>query len=202
MTAEVNLYNQYQKQLDKDRYFRKLPSPQQKQIIQECIEEGRKCAKEIYDGTSGLSKEELQDIVSRQGVHVVYKDTKYDLPYIAEYIHRKNQIDLYNRRIKQMQEILSANHPEYFCWHDLFDMCLAHELFHHLETVKNGVTGKIAGIPVKRIGFIPATHWLSEGSEIAAHAFVKELLDLDFNTYTFADEMAEYIANEREDSSK
>ena len=202
MTAEENLYHQYYNHLSKDRHFRKLSLSQQDQIIEKCTEEGRKCAREIYSGVSVPSKEELQKVVSRQGVHVVYKDTKYDLPYIAEYIHRKNQIDLYNRRIKQMQEILSVNHPEYFCRYDLFDMCLAHELFHHLETVKNGVTGKIAGIPVKLLGLISATHWLPEGSEIAAHAFVKELLALDFSTYTFAEEMAEYIANEREDSAK
>lgn len=202
MTAEENLYHQYHNHLSKDCHFQKLLLPQQEQIIKKCVEEGSRCAKELYDGASAPSKEELQEILNQQGIHVVYKDTKYDLPYIAEYIHRKNQIDLYTRRIKQMQEILSVNHPEYFLQYDLFDMCLSHELFHHLETVKNGVTGKIAGIPVKLLGLIPTTHWLPEGSEIAAHVFVKELLALDFSTYTFAEEMAEYIAKEREDSSK
>lgn len=202
MTAEENLYHQCNHHLSKDSHFRKLSLPQQEQIIERCIEEGRKCAKEIHDGVSAPSKEELQEIVRQQGIRLEYKDTKYDLPYIAEYIHRKNQIDLYNRRIKQMQEILSVNHPEYFCQYDLFDMCLSHELFHHLETVKNGVTGKIAGIPVKLLGLIPTMHWLPEGSEIAAHAFVKELLNLDFSTYTFAEEMAACIANERKEANK
>ena len=143
-----------------------------------------------------MDGDSLQPLVESYGIYVKTLDTKYDLPYIAEYTHRNRTIVLYDRRIRQMQQILAGVHPEYFRQYSLHHMCLAHELFHHLESVKNGSTGRIAGIPGKLFGLIPFTHWIAEGSEIAAHAFVCTLLDLSINTYTFADEMAASLSSE------
>lgn len=186
----------YLARLRSDRHVRRLPLPEQKRIIDRCVACGENAARDILRERGCVDGDSLQPLVESYGIYVNILDTKYDLPYIAEYTHRNRTIVLYDRRIRQMQQILAQVHPEYFREYSLRHMCLAHELFHHLESVKNGSTGKIAGVPGKLFGAIPITHWVAEGSEIAAHAFVRTLLNLSFQTYTFADEMAAYLSSE------
>lgn len=189
-------YTPYLARLKSHRQARKLPLSEQERIIDSCITCGENAARDILREKGSVDGDSLQPLAESYGIYVKTLDTKYDLPYIAEYTHRNRTIVLYDRRIRQMQQILAGVHPEYFRQYSLHHMCLAHELFHHLESVKNGSTGRIAGIPGKLFGVIPITHWIAEGSEIAAHAFVCTLLDLSINTYTFADEMAASLSSE------
>lgn len=189
MADQVN-YIQYLKKMGKNRKFNRLSLQEQRKIIDCCIACGREAAQAVRGDKGAPDREALWNLVRSYGLQINVLDTKYDLPYIAEYTHRKRTITLYARRIRQMQDILAERHPSYFEKYDLVQMCLAHELFHHLESMKNGTTGRIAGIPGKFLGIFPYRSWMEEGSEIAAHSFVSALLDLAFNTYFFAEEMA------------
>lgn len=199
MAEEERLHQCYLSNLKKDPHFRRLPAPQQEDLVSQCLAWGERMAEMVKQALGPADEATLCAWARQQGVQVHYLETKYDLPYIAEYTPLKKTIDLYTRRIRQMQSTLEKNHPEYFESHTLAQMCLAHELFHHLECTENRTTGKLISAPAKALGLFPYRHYFPEGSEIAAHRFVSLVLDLEFSTYTFADEM---IAQESQESEE
>lgn len=189
MADEKQLYPCYIEKLKKDPHFCPLPSQQQDALVSQCLAWGERMAEHARKALGQVNESSLRSWAQQQGVQIHFLETKYDLPYIAEYTPHKKSIDLYTRRIQEMQDTLERTHPEYFERYSLTEMCLAHELFHHLECMENRSTGKIISTQAKRFGFFPYKHYFSEGSEIAAHRFVSVLLGLEFSTYTFADEM-------------
>lgn len=178
----------YLQQMGKDKRVAALPQTQQEDLVQTAL---------TYGETQGMKLRQTMaeqgctfpEVVRQSGVTIQAIDTKYDLPYIAEYTAKTKTITLYKRRIAEMQAVLAEIHPQYFETHTLEELSLAHEFFHHLERLHHGATGKLIAIDCKWGGLIPYRHFLDEGSEIAAHRFVTVLFDLPYSTYTFSDEL-------------
>ncbi len=51
-------------------------------------------------------------------------------------------------------------------------------------------TGRLIWVKKRFLGLVPYKHYFAEGSEIAAHVFAGEMMDLPFSTYEFVDEAA------------
>ncbi len=184
--------------LRKDKLFASLGQEEQIRLCREAEEAGIRYAEEAGRKISSRDFAGLSDWLAGEGVSVERLDTKYQLPYIAEYEELKKKITLYTRRIEHMQRTLMTVHPEYFESHSLEEMCLAHEAFHFLEKRDHRTTGRLIRTDRKLLGFIPVRHYYAEGSEIAAHVFVTELLDLPFSPYTMVDEAVAVWNKEKE----
>ena len=122
----------------------------------------------------------------------------FGMAYLAEYEAGRKKIVLYTDRIAEVERTLKTRHPEYFKRCSLTDMCLAHEFFHHLERCQFGSTGRIIRYRSKLFGILPYRRRSGTASEIAAHTFVKHLLELEFSTWGFAD-MVKDIYEHREE---
>ncbi len=186
--VSTHMIPQFLDGLRKNKYFAGLSHEEQHQLLEKCIQYGEIKAKMLGDAIGQVDEASLRKWCAEQKIKVESVSTKYDLPYISEYIGRKRLINLYPRRINEMQESLSKVCPEYFETCSLIEMCLAHEMFHHIEHEEYGVTGRIIRV---RSGLMPFLHSVDEGSEIAAHTFVSALLELPFSTYTFAEQLKE-----------
>lgn len=188
----------YRQKLCKDKVFSTLPLQEQNELIGAAVAAGRQMAHEVSPQLASIDFIGISAWLSILGIHVEKLDTKYQLPYIAEYEELKKKITLYSSRIRQIEDTLRKESPDYFETHSLDEMCLLHECFHHLESRKFKTTGRIIGKTVKALGLIPVCHYFPEGSEIAAHEFVSEMLSLPFSTYTFVDEAVEAWKIEKE----
>jgi hypothetical protein len=62
----------------------------------------------------------------------------------------------------------------------LTGMCVAHELFHHIEHDTGRFVNNGYRLPVLDMGFLKIEKSLSVLSEIAAHSFARSLLGLPF----------------------
>ena len=71
--------------LRKDWRFAHLPKEQQKALIEQSIQFGEEKARQIKAALLRVNGETLHCLCAQRGVQVVNLETKYDLPYIAEY---------------------------------------------------------------------------------------------------------------------
>ena len=184
--------------LKKDKTFAALDPVEQERLCREAEESGVRYACSVREQVPEPDFLELRKWLLGEGITVMKLDTKYQLPYIAEYEETKKRITLYTRRINDMQRALSIVHPEYFGTHPLETLCLAHETFHHLEKKDHRTTGRLIWTDTKLLGLLPVRHYYAEGSEIAAHVFVSELLDLPYSPYTLVDEAVAVWNEEKE----
>ena len=141
--ASEELHDLFRNALRKDKCFAALPAGRQEELLQKAVQEGTERADKLRAELETPDFEGIRRWLLDDGIRVVKLDTKYQLPYIAEYEEKKKQITLYVRRIAQMQQTLEKLHPEYFEKCPLEEMCLAHECFHHLEKKGNHTTGRL-----------------------------------------------------------
>lgn len=185
------------KGLRRDKTFAALDEKEQIDLCEKVMEEGTRYAWWLKKELLEVSQVVLKKWLWKDRIRVEKLDVKYQLPYIAEYEETKKQITLYTNRITDMQKALSTIHPEYFEKYSLEDMCLAHECFHHLERKDHKTTGRLIYVEKRMFGLIPYKHYFAEGSEIAAHMFVSELMGLPFTTYTMAEEAVSVWKNQK-----
>lgn len=128
--------------------------------------------RKVYGAIS--SKEELTDIIQLFGARV-YLNNNTDAPdRLSEYDEEKKLIICYNRQIDRIQ----SDKQPVFQPVSLLALCLAHELFHHLEAVKIGKVSDQVKISYKIFGFLRFHRRIEATREIAAHAFVMRLFNL------------------------
>jgi hypothetical protein len=103
------------------------------------------------------------------------------IPILAEYEPFSRTIRLYHEKIIAVENFLKRMFPAIIAVHSLCSLCLAHEIFHHIEHASLGATGRLIGIPAKLLWLIPVRRTVAAASEAAAHLFVKELLNLEYS---------------------
>ncbi|NMA66180.1 MAG: hypothetical protein GX957_08080 [Clostridiaceae bacterium] len=197
------LYNEAEKEfflkkLRQDKEFSLLEESLQNSLLDKGIDFGARKANELaelYD--CNIQLKSLKCLIEAYNISIEYVNTEYDFPFLAEYTPFRKKILLYPATIKSAEKNLTEIQPRYFEHYSLEDMCLAHELFHHIEHTVFGSTGKIAFVNKKLIGKIKIKKYFPEISEIAAHTFVKVLLNLNFSTYDFSEKLNEYYKNKK-----
>ena len=177
----------YMRDLCIDKVFASLDEPSREKYLETCISLGQHIADD-FTARYGVpsSSKRLCEIAEENGVTV--KEIKDDgkLPFLSEYISSFGaRIELFPKKIQQTEEYLRSVNPDFFSSVSMKGMCIAHELFHHIERGLLKGTGRIVSIPVKRLGIFPAVHYVSQASEAAAHTFVKHWLKLSFSPYLF-----------------
>lgn len=100
----------------------------------------------------------------------------------AEYDTETRTITLYEPSMLEVQAALAHTLPEPWSPAVVADMHIAHELFHHLESVRiRPVHEQLPPVVTFRLGrFLTTRTRARRCREIAAHAFARELLGLPF----------------------
>ena len=178
--------------LRQDRVFRKLLPSQQIERLYDCIRYGMEQARKVKNHYGLLEGEmSLEKILREWGVTVERITADWHLPYLGEYMGKKRKITLYLARIGEVSEALKRIYPQVFERYSLSTLCLAHEMFHHLEQSELGSNGGVLRLEQKLWGPFHYRHRVEEGSEIAAHTFVQVLFELPISTYDFSSDISQ-----------
>ena len=159
-------------ELTRDLLYRKIPQKDCNNIADRAWETGVKAAKALLKSNSGKS---IQQIALDEGLTVEHKDTDNvagNVRYFSEYYSGLKKIILYDSSIKKWSE---ANA---FTVKEANELILSHEIYHHLECTKLGLTSKQYTVPTIQIGRLKlGKSGIRALSEIAAHGFSRTFYD-------------------------
>ncbi|MEF2968208.1 hypothetical protein V3851_20460 [Paenibacillus sp. M1] len=168
-------------ELAQDPLFHKIPPDRIPYYVRASLEAGRAAAA-AYAGRS------VRDICGREGLR--YEISKrsgkfHNVSFRAQIDFAKPspEVIIYASSLAEMEQACravmgEANSPER---ERLIDIHLAHELYHYLEYKSGNFTNeRLEPITVFRIGPFAKTSTVVKCSEIAAHAFCKEIIGLPF----------------------
>ena len=101
---------------------------------------------------------------------------------MSRYNRRPPTIVVYENTLRQCRENLARHElaRDAGPMPDLTSICVAHELYHHLELHSMNFVNLGYKIPIMDLGFIKIEKSLSVLSEIAAHAFARYMLELPY----------------------
>jgi len=171
---------QLQRELDRDKSLRDLKQGEKKRILAEAVDFGTKVAdwvREEFGIPENLS--ELTQLAEKTGA--VVRMTRHGIMSgtLAEYDEATREIFCYVDVVEKIEGGIAEPLVDKFGTYDLISLTVAHELFHHLENIKFGKADqRIIGREVVWLGLFHTRISVAAAREIAAHAFVKRLLDL------------------------
>lgn len=154
-------------------YTKSLPDQEKIEIIRAAVRLGEKRAGELKDEFRSASPSQ---ILIMQGIRILEEDdrdnTRPDFVKFAEF-HVKQKKVLLNSQVLgavslQMERKLVK------------EMILCHEMYHYFEMFRWGRTGDSFKRKVKLFQMIPVTRRILPAEEIAANAFTKAYLKLEF----------------------
>lgn len=144
------------------------------EIIQAAIRLGKIHAKQILDE---YGKQSPRMLLEKLGVEIESEREKqhFNNNYVkfAEYYAKSGIIYLNMEAIQTLSRKISYKMAE--------DIILCHELYHHFEITRWGLTSEKFIRTVKLFGVIPVKRKMLPSAEIAANSFTKTYLDLEFN---------------------
>lgn len=107
-----------------------------------------------------------------------------------------NKISVYMESVRKAETLVQSNDlKDLICGVNIKDVLIAHEIFHFIESQKNDIYTKRKKIQLWKLGPIKYKSGLVVLGEIAAMAFAKELLQLDYSPHLF-DVLLLYAHNE------
>lgn len=162
-----------------EKFFNQLLDGEKQRILNEAVDFGSHLAEKVRerigspDGTESIRK---MLISLGCGLRI---DDEVDLPGpMSEYEEDLLAARFFTRRIRTRAEQAAERDEWHAGWLELFEQCLARELFHHVE---NTISGKASHhIRIKRNiwGVFPASEPVESSRIIAGIVFVKEFLNL------------------------
>lgn len=167
-------------ELDRDRNAARLPPGERERLVGAALEAGSEAARGLWERYGDLDP---ADLARRLEVAIEESDGEGGyggVTVFADYTPRPPRVRLYGRAIDDLDRRLDA-YPDV----DLLSksgtrpVFVAHELFHHLETLQPASTlSRLHRVPLLTIGPVKLTGQLRSLSEIAAGAFAQSLLGL------------------------
>lgn len=165
-------------ELSNDLLFHKIPKDKITYYIEESLKIGRAIAKE-FKGRDilGLCKEhniELEYIKESKKTYGVSFRAQVEMD------KKHTKIWLYEGSILELSDNSSFEGRKPIDFKNALSIHLSHEFFHYLEYTNNDfVSNKLDQVVTMKLPFFTRKAHINRCSEIAAHAFAKELLDLE-----------------------
>ncbi|MNJ38467.1 hypothetical protein D3C77_333140 [compost metagenome] len=168
-------------ELAQDPLFHKISKNRIPYYVRASLDRGKQMAGN-YTGAS------IRTLCQREGLRyeISGKSGKFHhVSFRAQIDFAKNppEIIVYSSSLSEMQQALETilGHEESPDMDRLIDIHLAHEFYHYLEYKAGRFTNELLEpIEVLRLGFYTKRSSVVKCSEIAAHAFCKELIGLPY----------------------
>ncbi|HHT05280.1 MAG TPA: hypothetical protein GXZ97_03310 [Hydrogenispora sp.] len=160
-------------ELARDLHYHKIPAAERDKIADRAWETGAKAARELIQS---LPDADIYEHVKHEGLTVEFNEKDNvvgNLRYFSEYFCAKKKIIMYVGAIKKWAE------SNKLALEKALEIILAHELYHHLECTKLGLTSKQYMVPTLQIGrFKWGKSSILALSEIGAHGFAYTYYEL------------------------
>jgi hypothetical protein len=168
-------------EIEQDPLFHRIPKEQIPYYVRSSLDMGRQMAAG-YMGTS------VRSLCQREGLkhEITSKSGKFhNVSFRAQIDFAKDppEIMIYSSSLSEMQQALETvmGHQESPDLDRLIDIHLAHEFYHYLEYKSGRFTNELLEpIDVLKLGFYTKRSSVVKCSEIAAHAFCKEIMGLPY----------------------
>jgi len=164
-------------ELTNDLLYHKIPKEKLIYYIEESLKIGRLVAKS-YKG------KEIQKLYEEHKIEVEYikeSQKKYGVSFRAqvEMDKKHTKVILYEGSIRELTQNSGYEVRKPISYEKALSIHLAHEFFHYLEYSKEEfVSDKLEAVEMMKLPFFTRKAQINRCSEIAAHAFAKELLCL------------------------
>ncbi|GAB6991782.1 hypothetical protein [Paenibacillus pini] len=168
-------------ELTQDPLFHKIPKDQISYYVESSLDQGRQMGAH-YAGIS------VRECCKREGLafEITSKSgTFHQVSFRAQidFAKKPPEIVIYSSSLVEMQQALETllGREESPDIDELIDIHLAHEFFHYLEYKSGHFTNELLKpIDVFKLGFYTKRSSVVKSSEIAAHAFCKEMMGLPY----------------------
>lgn len=165
--------------LQEDRLFRNIPIRQIKDILDDSLMIGVKLAQQIR---LTFPLDSPVNLAAKWRVEIK-EEKKHEIPtmyFCSEYLAKPPTVIVYQEAIVMIKKTLLVSDVSFINGDDLFEVYVAHELFHHLEVGSKEIAQSYAKAALIKVGKLAITAKLNSCSEIAAMAFAKTLLGLSY----------------------
>ena len=165
-------------ELKEDRLFHKISKEKLNYYIYEANKIGR-------DVAIKYKNKDIDLLLKSNGVDVLVKDNcefkSLDIRGEIVFDEKERQIIIYKNSMNQIVETLKK-YGFNISRKEVYKIHLAHEFYHFLEFINNKNTNDLLDkIDITLLGVIKRKSTILKVREIAAHAFCKELLNLNFH---------------------
>lgn len=167
--------------LESDPLYYKVPEELSPELVALALSAGASRARELI---RGLGLCEPLKIAQQLNVRIIFDisvRSRRAFNALSSYKHNPPTIVVYENTLQVCREKLaeSSNFPDKYLV-KLTNICVAHELYHHLERLDLDYVNLSFKAPVLDLKFIKIERSLSALSEIAANSFAKHLMGLPF----------------------
>ncbi len=158
------------------------------ELRKEMIEKANECGKKEAIKLKEKYKDvPIKKIIKRMNIDYIEKNSNVTETYIMFACYNSpNKITIFKKNKTMVEEFIKENDLssklEYI---DVESVLLAHELFHHIEENNKDIYTKNEKVVLWKIGSYKYKSGLVCIGEIAAMAFAKELLSINYNPYVF-----------------
>lgn len=162
-----------------DPISNKIGKVDRKEIVTRSNEVGKRLAKKV---ALESSKADIKELIDLNNIEVVIKKEieHTEFVYFGTY-DSGGPITLFVGNIKKIKKILNDEKIDWISIEKVNQIILAHELFHYYEDVYPDLYTNVKEIDLWNFGPYTRQSKLICPGEIAAMAFTKELLGLDYN---------------------
>lgn len=161
--------------LQQDHLYRKIPAEEKKSLIQQAIETGQTAA-------TSLKSADLDTLLREAEITIDFfeQNGESKLGYTLAELQLPNKINLNQSLLQDGVAVIKKNPALKFMTEQasLQEILIVHEFFHYWENQQKLFT--LEKHLDYKVGFIKRSARLFSLSEIAANAFAKTLLQLDF----------------------
>ncbi len=165
--------------LAKDEFFIQLSEQDCNRIINESIVFGAHLAEKIRE-KMGLPSgpESIRQKLMTLGCGVRVDDETGPPGPLSEYEEDLLAARFFTFRIRRRAEE-AVEHGEWSSgWYDLYEQCLARELFHHVENTISGKASHHIRFKERLLGIVPVSRPVEASRQIAGAVFVRDYLGL------------------------
>lgn len=152
------------------------------------IEKANKCGQDEAIKLKGMYSDlSIKNITKKMNLDIIIKDSEGADNYIMFACYNSpNKITIFNSNVTKVKKLIDEEELEDVLGYvDVKNMLIAHELFHHIEEKDKDIFTRREKITLWNIGkYEYKSHMVALG-EIAAMAFAKEMLSLNYNPYVF-----------------
>lgn len=162
----------------------KVSEELRKEMIIKANECGKNQAKILREKYKDIS---IKKLAEKLKVEYVQKDSNITEEYIMFACYNSpNKITIFQKYKLMVEKFIKDNNLRKKLENiDIESMLLAHELFHHIEENNRDIYTKKEKVVLWKIGRYKYKSGLICLGEIAAMAFAKELLKINYNPYVF-----------------
>ena len=165
--------------LAKDEFFAQMTPQDQDRIINESVDFGAHLAEKTRERLGvPAGVESISRMLSGLGANVRIDEENGPPGPLSEYENDLLLARFFTLRIRRRAADAVERGEWNSGWYELYEQCLARELFHHVENTISGKASHHVRFKDKLLGIVPVSRPVETACEVAELVFVRDFLQL------------------------